>query len=91
VLSVARRAMLETGGAEPRLFVLDNLWDRQPNAVGELCLQATSLYFTCVANGRSRMYDSKTLLRLLGEAGLEVVRERHGIGWGHSLLECRPR
>lgn len=83
-LSVARRAMSDSA----RLLIMDNLWDRQRNPVATLCLQATSLYFTAVANGTSRMYDGVTLLRCIDEAGLRVVAERDGIGWGHSIIEC---
>jgi SAM-dependent methyltransferase len=86
VLSAARRAL----GPDGRLFIVETLWDRQKNDVGKVCLLSTSLYFTAVANGRSRMYDEATLSRLVTAAGLELERTRHGIGWGHSLLVCRP-
>lgn len=84
-LSVAKRAM----GPDTRLLIMDNLWDRQKNSVAEKCLQATSLYFTVVANGTSRMYDGVTLLRLIDAAGLVVEKEIDGIGWGHSIIRCR--
>jgi hypothetical protein len=84
-LSVAKSAM----GEHTRLLIMDNLWDRQKNEVAQTCLQATSLYFTVVANGTSRMYDGKTLVRLIGQAGLTVTSERDKIGWGHSIIECR--
>lgn len=84
-LSVAKRAM----GPQTRLLIMDNLWDRQKNEVAQMCLQVTSLYFTVVANGTSRMYDGTTLLRLIDEAGLTVIRQRDKIGWGHSIIECR--
>jgi hypothetical protein len=83
-LSVARRAM----DSRTRLLIMDNLWDRQKNPIATLCLQATSLYFTVVANGTSRMYDSGTLLSCIKRAGLVVKEERDGIGWGHSIIEC---
>lgn len=87
-MSVAKRAM----GPDTRFLIMDNLWDRQKNKVAEMCLQATSLYFTFVANGTSRMYDGVTLLKCVKAAGLEVVKETDGIGWGHSIIECRlPR
>lgn len=84
VLKLAKAAM--TPGT--RLLILDNFWDCQENAVAELILQATSLYFTTVANGTSRMYDSKTLLTLIERAGLVVRKQTHGIGCGHSIIEC---
>lgn len=86
VLTAGRRAL----GPGGRLFIIETLWDRQKNEVGRLCLLSTSLYFTAVANGRSRMYDGVTLARLVAAAGLELESQRDGIGWGHSLLVCRP-
>ena len=83
-LKVARRAM----SRDTRLLIMDNFWDRQKNPVAAHCLQATSLYFTVVANGTSRMYDGVTMVRCIEEAGLRVVRERDEIGWGHSIIEC---
>ncbi len=84
-LTVAKKAMTP----DARLLIMDNLWDRQKNSVAEKCLQATSLYFTVVANGNSRMYDSATLLRLIARAGLVVEKEVNQIGWGHTILSCR--
>jgi O-methyltransferase domain len=85
ILSLARKALSPAA----RLFIVDNLWDKQPHEVGSLSLQATSLYFTCVANGNSRMYDSETLLSCISAAGLTLESETHNIGWGHSLLIAR--
>jgi len=84
ILSVAKRAM----GNNARLLIMDNLWDVQKNDIAAMCLQATSLYFTVVANGNSRMYDRGTLVRCVERAGLRVVDETHHIGWGHSIVEC---
>lgn len=84
ILKMARRAM----GPTTRLIIMDTLWDRQKNNVAAMCLQATSLYFTVVANGNSRMYDGKTLHRLIEAAGLRVQSEVDEIGWGHTILEC---
>lgn len=86
ILQAAKAAM----GAETKLFIMDNFWDRQEARAAEVVLQAASLYFTCVANGNSRLYDSGTLRRCVERAGLTLVDERDGIGLGHSLLECRP-
>ncbi len=84
ILRMARRAM----GPDTRYLIMDTLWDRQKNDVASMCLQATSLYFTTVANGNSRMYDGETLERLIGEAGLRVTQTIDGIGWGHTIIEC---
>jgi hypothetical protein len=85
ILSAARRAM----SPESRLFIMDTFWDRQPTEAGEVVLHATSLYFTCLANGNSRMYDAPTLLGCVERAGLKVTAEKNAIGWGHTLFECR--
>lgn len=80
------RAALAAGG---RLYVNEPFWDRQPNEVGRLCLHATSLYFTAMANGQSRMYHSEDLLRCIAEAGLAVEADRP-LGSTHTLFICRP-
>lgn len=84
LLARSRRSLAPKG----RLFVLEPCWDQQPQAVGRQVLLLTSLYFACMANGNSRMYDSKTLERLLVRAGLRVVARHDGLGVGHSLFEC---
>jgi hypothetical protein len=53
-----------------------------------LSLQQTSLYFTCVANGNSQMYDSKVFMALLPRAGLVVNQVTDGVGGYHTLVEC---
>jgi len=77
-------AALAPGG---RLCVLEAFWDRQPNDVAELCLQGTSLYFTCMANGTSRMYHSQDFLDLIAGVGLTLVSDEK-IGFSHTLLTC---
>jgi ubiquinone/menaquinone biosynthesis C-methylase UbiE len=78
------RAALAPGG---RLCVMEAFWDRQPNDVAELCLQGTSLYFSCMANGTSRMYHSQDFLELIPRAELCVASDE-AIGMSHTLLTC---
>jgi hypothetical protein len=85
ILRVASEAM----APESSLFVLETLCDRQRYDAATYSVNATSLYFTCIANGVSRMYRSEDLLRIIGEAGLAVVAEHDHIGRGHTLLHCR--
>ncbi|MCE9659903.1 MAG: class I SAM-dependent methyltransferase [Burkholderiales bacterium] len=79
------RAALAPGG---RLLVLELFWDRQRFESAAFSLQQTSLYFACVANGNSQMYDSAVFLALLPEAGLRVDHLSDGVGRFHTLLEC---
>lgn len=85
VLSLAARAL----GERSSLVVLENLRDRQSREVGAICLRALSLYFTCVANGRSGIHDAATILNGLSRAGLIIESHEDGIGWGHALFICR--
>lgn len=75
-------AALAPGG---RLRILEAFWDRQANDVGELILQGLSLYFTCMANGTSRMYHSQDFLDLIASAGLRLEADEP-IGTSHTLL-----
>jgi SAM-dependent methyltransferase len=80
------RASLPPGG---RVWILELFWDRQRFEAAAFSLQQTSLYFTCVANGNSQMYDSSVFLGLVERAGLEISALTDGVGGYHTLLECR--
>lgn len=67
------------------LAILESFWDRQVTDVGEVVTQGLSLYFTCIANGTSRMYHSSDFLELIARAGLRVVADEP-IGSMHTLL-----
>ena len=71
------------------LCILETYWDRQPFEAGAYCVNATSLYFTAMANGNSRMYHSKEMLKLISQAGLYVDEDIDNIGLGHTLLRCK--
>ena len=79
------RAALPPGG---RVWILELFWDRQRFEAAAFSLQQTSLYFSCVANGNSQMYDSTVFLRLLPRAGLAVTKLSDGVGRFHTLVEC---
>jgi len=86
VLSKAR-AVLPPGG---RLWILELFWDRQRFEAAAFSLQQTSLYFSCIANGKSQMYESSIFVGLVKRAGLEISALTDGIGGYHTLLECAP-
>lgn len=73
------------------LFIMETFWDMQKHEASTYSLHATSLYFTCVANGNSRMYHSTDLIHLLETAGLPCAEIYEDIGFGHTLLRCRQR
>lgn len=84
ILRAARDALEH----EAELWIVDTFWDRQEERAAAVTLMATSLYFTTVANGRGRMYESQTMKRLIEEAGLAVRSLEDSIGLGHSLIVC---
>jgi len=76
---------------DARLFILDNFWDRQTSEIASFCLQTFSLYFTFLANGRSRMYKASDITALVQAAGMKVDRIIDGLGVCSSLMICSPR
>jgi SAM-dependent methyltransferase len=88
VVAILRKAAaaLAPGGS---IWILELFWDRQRFEAAAFSLQQTSLYFSCVANGNSQMYDSAIFLALVERAGLTISRQTDGIGGYHTLLECR--
>lgn len=85
ILQRAANAMSETS----RLFILEAYWDRQEHPSAAYCVQQTSLYFACIANGNSQLYHSDDMKKSLAGAGLEVVEEADNIGLSHTLTQCR--
>lgn len=88
ITSICRRAaesLDETG----RLLVMETFWDRQKYETASYCLTLTSVYFTAMANGNSKMYHSEDMERCLNAAGLEVEKVIDGLGMGHSIMICR--
>ena len=85
ILTRAKSAMT----AHTRLFIMETLWDRQRFEPAAFCLTMTSLYFTAIANGNSKMYHSEDMTRLVQTAGLEVEQIYDGLGQGHSIMVCK--
>jgi ubiquinone/menaquinone biosynthesis C-methylase UbiE len=87
ILGILKRA---AGSMNDRsyLYILELFWDRQKYEASSYSLNATSLYFTCLANGNSRMYHSADMYRLIEEAGLKVIESTDQIGISHTLVKC---
>jgi hypothetical protein len=77
-------------GHETDVFVLEPFWDLQKFEASAYSLTATSLYFTCLANGNSKMYRFGELLSAVEAGGFELKTAHHGLGpQGYSLLRFR--
>lgn len=69
------------------VFVLEPLWDMQRFEASAYSLQATSLYFTCMANGCSKMYGFQELVGAIEKAGFTLRTAHHNLGSNsYSLL-----
>lgn len=88
IVSILRRAA-KVMDADSRLYIMETLWDRQRFEPAALCLTLTSLYFTAIANGNSKMYHSDDMERLIRQAGLTLETTHDHLGQGHSILVCR--
>lgn len=88
IVSILRRAA-KVMDNDSRLYIMETLWDRQRYEPAALCLTLTSLYFTAIANGNSKMYHSEDMARLVKEAGLEVETIHDHLGQGHSIMVCK--
>ncbi|GHV95866.1 O-methyltransferase [Spirochaetia bacterium] len=74
------------------IWVLEPLWDMQRFAASAYSLQATSLYFTCMANGVSKMYRFGELCGAIEKAGFELKTAHHDLGSNsYSLLRFRKK
>jgi hypothetical protein len=74
------------------LYILEPFFDNQAYPAAEYSLVATSLYFTIMANGNSKMYSIDVMKELVAQSGFEVVNTYPLIGDSyHSILECRKR
>lgn len=76
-------------GKQGRLYIMETFWDRQKYEAASYCLTMTSLYFTVIANGNSKMYHSDDMIRVLKESGYEIVSIYDNLAFGHSILECK--
>jgi hypothetical protein len=72
------------------IYVLEPLWDKQRFEASAYSLQAISLYFTCMANGSSKMYRFTELNPAVEGAGFKLQSARHDLSsHSYSLLRYR--
>ncbi|MDX2476247.1 MAG: class I SAM-dependent methyltransferase [Gammaproteobacteria bacterium] len=87
IISILQR-IAEAMGENGRLYILETCWDRQQHEASAYSLINTSLYFTAIASGNSKMYHSDELVDCVNKAGLQVSKVYDNIGICHSLFEC---
>lgn len=74
-----------------RVMIMETFWDRQKYEPAALCLTMTSVYFTAIANGNSKMYHSDRFFELVDKAGLVIADVTDNIGLGHTIITCMKK
>lgn len=72
------------------LLIMETFTDRQKFDNAKFILEATSLYFTVLANGNSKMYPANIFLKLIDKAGL-ILKEDIAVGEYHTILVCKKK
>ncbi|MEA1914307.1 MAG: methyltransferase domain-containing protein [Campylobacterota bacterium] len=85
VLKLVKNSM----GKNSLVYIMEPLWDKQRFETSAYCIINTSPYFTAMANGYSKMFNSKDMIDCIHKAGLEVVQEHDNIGICQSILICK--
>ena len=82
------KRVAEAMGRSDKLYILETYQDRQQHEAASFCLQQTSLYFACLANGNSRMYHANDMKGCVEAAGLRIVEDTDKCGMIHTLFTC---
>jgi len=72
------------------LLIMETYTDRQKFDNARFTLEATSLYFTVMANGNSKMYKATEFIALIHQAGLEIKSDI-SVGEFHTLFVCKKK
>lgn len=78
----------ETAKPGAKVYIMETFIDNQRFRAAEFSLVATSLYFTVMANGNSKMYSSTVMKYIVDKAGFKCVGEHnlHEDSF-HTILE----
>lgn len=88
IISILKRVK-EIAEDSTKIYILEPFIDRQKYAGAKFSLVHTSLYFTCMANGCSKMYSFKDMSLFIKEAGLRINAVYDALGaHDYTLLEC---
>ncbi len=80
----------ERASRESTIYIMETFIDNQAYPAAAYSLIATSLYFTVIANGNSKMYTSSAMKYIIEKAGLTCVNEHHLLGDSfHTILEVK--
>lgn len=75
-----------------KIYILEPFTDNQNFDGAKLSLVHTSLYFTCMANGNSKMYTKSEMIELVEKSDLKVINVYENLGpFDYTLLECEKQ
>ncbi len=87
IVSILKRVR-KSMDVHTRVFILEPLWDKQRFEASSFAIANTSPYFTAMANGCSKMFNSTDLYHYIQTAGLQVEKTYNEVGFSHTLLVC---
>ena len=73
-----------------RLFILETYTDEQIYDAAAHSVSMSSLYFSAMANGNSKMYRFDEMKSLIEASGLTISEKVTRLGAAHTLLICEP-
>lgn len=83
------KRLINSSSENIKIYILEPFIDKQRYEGAKYALVHTSLYFTCMANGNSKMYSFADMKELIVAAGLKVNAVYDSIGaFDYTLLEC---
>ena len=88
IVAILKRAK-EAMGENTKIYIMEPLWDKQAVEAGAYCIINTSPYFTAMANGYSKMFNSKDMIRYITQAELIIEKEIDNIGICQSIIICK--
>ncbi len=86
ILSTCAASMCENA----ELIIVETFTDRQKFSSSRFILEATSLYFTVLANGNSKMYSAEVFHSLIDKAGFTIEKDE-ALGDYHTMLVCKKK
>jgi len=90
IISILKR-IVDVMTDNSTVYILETCWDRQQHESAAYSLINTSLYFTAMASGNSKMYHSKELIECCEAAGLQLTNTFDRLGICHTLFECKKK
>ena len=88
IISILKK-IVEVMDDNAKVYVMETCWDLQQHEPAAFALINTSLYFTAIASGNSKMYHSRELIDCFNRAGLELANTTQNLGICSTLFECR--